>query len=209
MGNWRVRRKKRDVSRWTSREILWGAGLFVISVSAYALVAQAGFIWDDEDYIVENTSLRSVDGLWRIWTQIGAVRQYYPLVHTMFWGEYHLWGLAPLGYHLINVLLHATSAVLLWRVLLRLQVPGAWLAAAIFGVHPVEVESVAWITERKNVLSLTFALASLLCYLRFAPPEVPESSTRPDPLRWRWYGLALGLFAAALLSKTIVASLPV
>ena len=120
-------------------------------------------------------------------------RQYYPLVHSAFWIEFHLWGLHPFGYHLVNVLLHATSAVLAWRLLDRLQVPGAWLAAAIFAVHPVEVESVAWVTERKNVLSLTLALGSMLAY--FALPPLKGRGGRPrDHAEWPWYLLALFLF---------------
>jgi tetratricopeptide (TPR) repeat protein len=142
-----------------------------------------------------------------MWFELGAVPQYYPLVHTTFWVEYHLWALAPLGYHLTNVLLHAASAILLWRLLLRLKVPGAFLAAAIFAVHPVEVESVAWITERKNVLSLALALASLLCYLRFAPVEGADERLTAARA-WPWFTLSLALFAAALLSKTVVATLP-
>jgi protein O-mannosyl-transferase len=195
-------------SAWHWATVLAGGLLVAMALLAYALLARAGFIWDDEDYVVNNTTLRSLDGLRRIWFEIGAVRQYYPLVHSAFWIEYQLWKLAPLGYHLVNVLLHATSAVLLWRLLLRLQVPGAWLAAAIFTVHPVEVESVAWITERKNVLSLALALASMLCYLRFAPPEENVAGALQSGTRWRWYVLSFGLFAAALLSKTVVASLP-
>src|SRR5580658_7335890 len=112
-------------------------------------------------------TLRSVDGLTRMWMEPGAVPQYYPLTHTSFWIEYHLWQLNQFGYHLVNVLLQAVNAILLWNVLQRLRIPGAWLAAALFAVHPVDVESVAWITERKNVLSCTFYLSAVLAYLRF------------------------------------------
>jgi tetratricopeptide (TPR) repeat protein len=179
--------------------VLW------VAVS-YAPLVRAGFIWDDDFYVTENTALRTLDGLRRIWCELGAVPQYYPLVHTTFWIEYHLWGLSPVGYHLINVLLHATSAILLWRLLLRWQVPGSWLAAAIFAVHPVMVESVAWVTERKNVLSLALALGSLLCYTRFAP--LGEAAENRDQGRWRWYAAAFLLYAGALFSKTVVATLP-
>ncbi len=135
--------------------------------------------------------------------------QYYPLVHSIFWIEYHLWGLWTPGYHVVNVLLHAAAAVLLWRLLLRLAAPGAWLAAAIFVVHPVEVETAAWITEQKNTLSAVFALLSMLAYLRFSPPEKPATDTspgeRPD---WRFYTLALVCYVLALWSKTVTASVP-
>src|SRR5262245_50236806 len=121
---------------------LRAAALAALVVAAYWPIFHAGFIWDDDSYVTANATLRSLDGLRRIWFQIGAVPQYYPLVFSTFWVEYHLWELAPFGYHLVNVLLHATSVLLLWRLLAPLRVPGAWLAAALFAVHPVMVESV-------------------------------------------------------------------
>ena len=190
----------RPVPRW-----LAAAGLVALVMATYARSPSNGFIWDDDGYVQNNPTLRTPDGLRDIWFRIGAIPQYYPLVHSTFWAEYQLWGLDPRGYHVTNVALHALSAVLAWRLLARLAVPGAWLAAAVFAVHPVEVESVAWVTERKNVLSLACALASLLVYLRAAPPEAPPG-TRPAPL-WR-YAAALALYAAALFSKTVTASVP-
>ena len=133
---------------------------------------------------------------------------YYAMVYSTFWLEYHLWGLAPVGYHAVNVVLHALGALLLWRLLVRLRVPGAWLAVAIFAIHPVCVESIAWVTERKNTLSLMLALASMLCYLRFEPAEIESVSTSLGSRRWRYYAAALMLFALALLSKTAVVALP-
>ena len=135
------------------RQWLWGLAIVMLALAAYARTPSCRFIWDDDHYVEQNGTLRTLDGLRRIWLEPGAVPQYYPLVHTTFWLEYHAWGLRPAGYHVVNVLLHAATALLLWRLLVRLRVPGAWLAAALFAVHPVEVESVAWITERKNVLS--------------------------------------------------------
>lgn len=181
--------------------------LLVMPWAAYLPLHAAGFIWDDDFYVLNNSTLRSLDGLRQMWLVPRSLPQYYPLVHTMFWIEYHLWDLHPLGYHAVNVLLHGVSAVLLWRLLVRLEVPGAWLAAAIFAVHPVMVESVAWITERKNVLSLPLALGSALCYLRFAPFD-EVSRTPVDALPRHYYVLSLLLFVAALLSKTVVFSLP-
>ncbi|HEY1602989.1 MAG TPA: tetratricopeptide repeat protein [Pirellulales bacterium] len=196
--------------RDSNRRILAASGLLILlALVTYAPIVRAAFIWDDESYVTENQTLRTTQGLSRIWFDTSAVKQYYPLVHSSFWLEYHLWGLHPLGYHMVNVLLHATSAILFWRLLVRLGVPGAFLAAAIFAVHPVEVESVAWVTERKNVLSLMLALVSLHCYLRFAPAsDVAQPESRRTSDRTRWYAAAFVLFFGALLSKTVVVSLP-
>jgi tetratricopeptide (TPR) repeat protein len=193
--------------RWAAAAAL----LVVLTTVAYLPAIRAGFIWDDDAYVTSNQTLRSVEGLRRIWFEVGAVPQYYPLVHTTFWVEYRLWGTHPMGYHLVNVLLHGLSAVLLWRALRRLAVPGAWMAAAVFALHPVQVESVAWITERKNVLSGFLYLAAALAYLRFdarraraAEGAQPEGRSSP----WGLYVLALALFGGALLSKTTAATLP-
>jgi protein O-mannosyl-transferase len=188
----------------------WAGVLVLMALIAYAHAIGCGFIWDDDYYVEANETLRSFDGLRRIWCEPGAVPQYYPLVHTTFWVEYRLWGLHPAGYHLVNVLLHAAAAVLLWRLLARLGLPGAWLAAAIFAVHPVEVESVAWITERKNVLSAVFALAAILAYLQFSHSGTKSDDASPSMAtpRWRAYVVAFVLFVAALLSKTVTVSVP-
>lgn len=181
---------------------------------SYAPVVRDGYIWDDDAYVTQNMTLRTLDGLRRIWFVPYSLPQYYPLVHSTFWLEYHLWGLNPVGFHVVNVVLHAASVALVWRLLVNLGVPGAWLGAALFAVHPVHVESVAWVTERKNVLSLLLALASLSCYLRFAPArEAPKTDLPTDEgatarADWGWYAAALVLFVGALLSKTVVASLP-
>ncbi len=183
-----------------------GAALIILlTVVAYLPVWRAGFIWDDDDYVTHNPALRSLEGVERTWFEPGATVQYYPLAFTSFWVEYHLWGLRPLGYHLVNVLLHSSDAVLLWFVLRRLKVPGSWWAAAIFALHPVCVESVAWVTERKNVLSGLFYFLAVLAWLRFRPLNSPDATRVRD---WRYYLLALALFLCALLSKTATCSLP-
>jgi hypothetical protein len=197
---WRAWWKKVLESRWSA-----AAALVVMTVAAYWPALHAGFIWNDDDYVTKNQTLRDLSGLRDIWFKIGPVPHYYPLVHTTFWLEYHVWGLNPFGYHLANVLLHALAAVLLWRVLRWLQVPGAWLGAAIFALHPVQVESVAWIAQRKNVLSAVFYLAAALTYLRFTQlKDAGVSGRRP----WYFYSWALLLFVAALLSEMVAASLP-
>lgn len=181
-------------------------GILLCVIVAYIPAMQGGFIWDDDAYVTENDTLRTVEGLVRIWFEPGSAPQYYPLLHTSFWVEFQLWGAHPFGYHLVNVILHALNAVLVWRVLAMLGVRGASLAGFIFALHPVHVESVAWITERKNVLSGFFYLSALWAYIRFVAldEKAPARSGR-----WRFYGWALGLQWCALLSKTVTATLPV
>jgi tetratricopeptide (TPR) repeat protein len=178
---------------------LLAAALAAVTVLAYGSVLGAGFVWDDDDYVTANATLRSLGGLWRIWAEPGAVPQYYPLTFTTFWAEFRLWALDPRGYHLTNVLLHAANGALVYVLLQRLAVPGALAGAALFALHPVHVESVAWITERKNVLSGFCYLAALLVYL----PRLEG-----DRARWR-YPAALALFVAALLGKTVTCTWPV
>jgi tetratricopeptide (TPR) repeat protein len=180
---------------------LKGGLLVVAVVFAYQPVWHAGFIWDDDVYVTQNRLLTAPDGLQRIWFSLESPSQYFPLTYTTFRLERAFWGLKPAGYHWVNLLLHAVNALLVWRLLKRLGVPGAWLAAAIFALHPVQVESVAWITERKNVLCLLFFLLSLRAWIEFV-------EARPRPGGWRYYYLALLLFALALFSKTTACTLP-
>ena len=178
------------------RDIAVGAFLFCVIVIAYLPALNGGFVWDDINHVTR-LELRSLHGLSRIWFDLGATQQYYPLLHSAFWAEHRLWGDAVLGYHLTNLVLHAVAGCLIVLILRRLSLPGAWLAAFVFALHPVSVESVAWITEQKNTLSTVFYLGSALGYLRF------------DRTRLRsQYFLALGLFVLALLSKTVTATLP-
>ncbi|MFT3866869.1 MAG: tetratricopeptide repeat protein [Nibricoccus sp.] len=170
--------------------------LFAATLLVYWPSLFGGFLWDDDGHVTQ-PHLRSFDGLVKIWTEPAATQQYYPLLHSAFWLEYKLWGDHAFDYRLLNVLLHATSACLFAALLRRLAVPGAWLAAFIFALHPVCVESVAWIAEQKNTLSLVFYLSAALAYLRF------DENRRPAA-----YLLATGFFVAALLSKTVTVTLP-
>ena len=191
--------------------------LVLVTVLAYQPVWHAGFIWDDDAMLTANPLVQAGwHGLLDIW---GSTKFHdcVPLTLTSLWLEWRLWGDNPLGYHLVNVLVHAFSAVLLWRVLKQLRIPGAGLAAALFAVHPVNVESVAWVAERKNTLAMFFYLLSLWCYLRFDPPSpssspAPQLSTLASPAALGsqplWYWLSLVAFGLALLSKTAVAPLP-
>ncbi len=192
--------------RLVAERRLGQAAILLATFLAYIPAIRGGFVWDDDDYVLENQTLRTADGLRQIWFDIHATPQYYPLVHTTFWIEYHLWGVNPVGYHVVNVLLHATSAMLLWTILGRLRVPGAWFAAALFAIHPVHVESVAWITERKNVLSGVFYLLATLACVRFFGLDAANTA---GVRQWKTYVLAMLLFVCALLSKTVTCSLPV
>lgn len=181
------------------------AALGLITLVAYSSTLDAGYIWDDADYLLENPTLRSMEGLGRIWFEFDATPQYYPMVFTTFWIECRLWGLEnPGGFHFINILLHAAGAMLLYLLLGRLKIPGAWLAAAIFALHPMHVESVAWITERKNVLSGVFYFATMLAFVAYARLNTEQPYSGPR----KWLVASLVFFVIALLSKTTVCVLP-
>ena len=144
---------------------MW-ALLFLATLTAYLPALHGGLIWDDNMHVTP-PELQSLHGLWRIWFDLGATQQYYPLLHSAFWMEHRIWGDAVLGYHLTNVVLHAAAAGLVVMILRRLSIPGAWLAGFIFALHPVCVEAVAWISEQKSTLSAVFYLGSALAYLHF------------------------------------------
>ena len=179
---------------------LMPALLALVTVFAYQPAWHAGFIWDDDVYVTNNPLLSAPDGLRRIWFSLDSPSQYFPLTYTVFRIQHALWGLMPAGYHWVNILLHAVNALLVWRLLRRLSVPGAGLAAAIFALHPVQVESVAWVTELKSVLSLFFILLALLAWVEFVEEKSKTS--------WRWYLLALVCSALALAAKTTACTLP-
>ena len=198
---------------WTS-----AAGLIVAMVVVSYLPAMGGgFVWDDNSYVMKDDRLETLAGLGRIWTQVIGdeyLHQFYPMTTTGFWLQHKLWKKDATGYHVVNVLLHAVNALLLWRLLQMLQLSGAWFCAAIFAVHPVQVMSVAWVSELKNVLSMLFYLSSAMALVRFLGLCSAKSLHRDlllvrGRLQWGWYVLGLGLFLCALLSKTATATLPV
>ncbi len=211
------------------RMILLAAAIAAIAFAAYIPALRGGFAWDDSVQVTDNPLIKDPHGLRRLWFGTEAM-DYFPLTLATHWLEWRLWGLRAAGYHAFNVLLHAISAVLVWRVLRRLEVPGAWLAGALFAVHPVAADSVAWIAERKNTLSMPLYLASLLAWLRFdevsshrdgrtgtmnsirhpsPPSEVARRATKDgSAIGNRQYQLSLVLFLLALLAKTSVVILP-
>ncbi|HEX4139310.1 MAG TPA: hypothetical protein VHY09_03115, partial [Candidatus Methylacidiphilales bacterium] len=181
----------------------WFAGLLLIAlvVVAYIPVWQAGFVWDDDLHLTANPCIIGPLGLSDIWTRGGAL-QSFPLVMTTFWVEHALWGLNPLPYHLVNVGLQAASTVLLWSVLRSLRIPGAWLGAALWALHPLQVESVAWVSEMKNTESCVFYLLAILFYVRSLPVEKDRRGTD-----WN-YALTLLFAALAMASKPSTVVLP-
>jgi len=171
------------VCRW--RVYIFLLLLATVTILAYRPAWHGGFLLDDDAYVTNFVVLTAPDGLRRIWFSFESPSQYFPLVYTTFRIERALWGLNPVGYHVVNILFHVANALLVWRLLARLSVPGAWLAGAIFALHPVQVESVAWITERKNVLMGCFFLLTLLAWV--------ECLERRTTRRWDLYLLALVL----------------
>ena len=176
----------------------WPGLLIIVLLTflAYSPALNGDFIWDDDLHITKKKAVIGEESFKRIWTTSDAV--YYPLVLTTFWVEWRLWSGQPMGFHIVNVLLHVINAILLCFLFHQLGIKWAWLGGAIFALHPVHVESVAWITELKNVQSGFFYLLTLLFYLRFL-----------DNRRRQWYLATLIMFLAALLSKPSTVMLPV
>jgi tetratricopeptide (TPR) repeat protein len=176
----------------------WGLLLAFAVVATYLPVWHAGFIWDDDGRIWANPCVVGPLGLKEIWTTNAA--DICPLVATSFWAEHALWGLAPMPYHLVNIALHTACAILLWRVLENLRIPGAWLGAALWAVHPVQVETVAWVTEQKNTQSGFFYLLTIIFFIRYL---------RASDVTAKWaYGYTLLFAALALASKSSTVVLP-
>lgn len=180
--------------------------IVVATSVAYLPSLTGGFIFDDGYALTNNLNVKAPDGLFRIWNIIGS-RDPWPVTDTSFWLEWRLWGMHPTGYRVTNLILHIVAALLIWRILLRVSIPGAWLAALLFAVHPVNVESVAWIAQRKGLLAMVFFLLSILWY---AKAETPSSSRHRDALApaRHWYWSSLAAFVLAMLSKGSVAMLP-
>jgi len=179
----------------------------LLTFLSYANVFKNGYIWDDDVYVTD-THLADSQGLKKIWTDPSATdHPYYPLTHTSFWLEYQIWQYSPIGSHAVNVVIHLANALLIYFIFAYLSVRGAWLCAVIFAVHPVAVESVAWVAERKNVLSAMFYLSSMFSYLYAI--SLKEDRKGSLKIRGGFYGLSLLLFLCSLLSKTSFCTLPV
>jgi protein O-mannosyl-transferase len=219
-------RSGNDVSSPLKLHVLAGVALIAtVIILAYYPCLRGGFMLDDNLLLTENQLMKASDGPYRFWFSSDAL-EYYPVTNTIFWIEWRVWGMDPTGYHAVNLIIHIADTLLLWCILRKLSIPGAFLAAMIFAVHPVNVESVAWIAQLRNVLTLFFSLLSTWCYLKadryraimcMAPTyslgKSREGETEiPWPIAPRhlrfFYWLSLSLFILALLSKGSSAVLP-
>lgn len=176
-------------------------------VAAYAHTLRGDFLWDDDLHITANPTIVGPLGLKEIWTSARA--NYFPLVLTNFKLQHALWGLDPFGYRVVTLGFHVGAALLLWAVLRQLRIPGAWLGAALWALHPVQVESVAWICELKNTQSAVFFLAALWAYVRWLDGPPGAAAVSAPSVRSRFYALALGFAVLAILSKPSTVMLPV
>ena len=186
----------------------------VIALIAYFPSLNGGFVLDDNHLLTENELIAAPDGLYRFWCTSEAA-DYWPVSNTSLWIEWRLWGMNPTGYHVTNLILHIVEALLIWIILRKLSIPGAFFAAMIFAVHPVNVESVAWIAQRKDMLAVLFFLLSILWYLKAEMPSARECHAHVcrghdrQPMAIYWYWLSLAAFVLAMLSKGSAVVLPV
>jgi tetratricopeptide (TPR) repeat protein len=196
---------------WLKRLLpfLQAALIIALVISIYWPAINGGFVLDDEGLLTEHPIFRAPDGLYRIWFTADAP-DYWPLTYTGFWIEWNLFDKHTTGYHVVNITLHITASLLLWAILRKLKITGAYLAALLFAVHPVNVQSVAWIIQLKNTLAMVWLLLSTWLYLKFEERPVASRSESPSRLCTPdlWYCLSLLAFILALLSKGSVATLP-
>jgi protein O-mannosyl-transferase len=203
--------------------VMAGAAIIVLVVFlAYLPSINGGFVLDDNLFMAKNQLIRASDGLGKLWCTTDPV-DYWPLTYTAFWFEWRLWGENPAGYHVTNLILHIVETLLIWIILRKLSISGAFLAAMIFAVHPVNVESAAWIASLKNLLAMLFFLLSILWYLRFVksasrptfgrcPVEAKQFTAHCPPSTAHYflcYWLSLAAFLLAMLSKGSATILPV
>ncbi|MGD1032034.1 MAG: tetratricopeptide repeat protein [Opitutaceae bacterium] len=203
--------------RWRAFVAAWWqpASLLIATVIVYLPSLRAGFIMDDNAMLTDNPLIAAADGIRRFWYTAQPTNFFGPVTASSLWIEWRLWGLNPAGYHATNLALHCAEVLLLWGILRRLRVPGAWLAALLFAVHPLNVETVAWVTQRKNLAAMLFFLLSIRFFLQTGLASPPQA-TAPGSLAGgpstraggRWYCLSLLAFVLAMLSKGSVAPLP-
>jgi tetratricopeptide (TPR) repeat protein len=195
----------------TAKVVLGVLGLLLLTQLAYWPLHTAGYIWDDGGWLVHNHFVHHWRGLWNIWFAPRDSIQYYPLVFTAFVFQWHIWGASAFGYHLTNIFLQGIDAIFLWRVLKALNLRSAWIAAAIWAIHPVQVETVGWVAEQKNLLSALFLFPAILIWIGVGdlPGKRLPGSGFLTAREWPHYLLASGCFLLALLAKTDVCLIPI
>jgi Tfp pilus assembly protein PilF len=214
------RRSRYNIHQGRTLPLAGAALIGALTLVMYVHSFGGGFLLDDDMYLTKNRSIQAGDGLYSFWCTTEPV-DYYPVSNTSLWIEWRIWGMNPVGYRVTNLVLHLANTLLVWLILRRLAIPGAFLAALLWAIHPVNVESVAWIAQRKTVLSMLFALLSILCFLRSSPltdPQEPQARSSTSRMAEGWrdvvglggsYWPSVLLFVLAMLSKASVATLPV
>jgi protein O-mannosyl-transferase len=186
------------------RAVLIRAAVIVLAgLCIYSPTYHGDWLWDDDVVLTANPDVLSgtLSGLFKLWVNPDGI-DYFPLSYSLFWLQALVFGPQSIGYHITSILLHISSGLLLWSLLTTLKIPGAWVAALAFTIHPVCVESVAWVAETKNTLSLTLFLASCIFWVK-------QDDESPGPKRERIYLLSLAFFLLAMLAKTSVVAMPV
>ncbi|MGW8257322.1 MAG: hypothetical protein ACWGMZ_07560, partial [Thermoguttaceae bacterium] len=224
-----IQKKQSALHRSKANSLSIGYGRILAGIAFVVFLAllvyfpslKGGFLMDDDGLLTENHLIKASDGLRRFWFT-AEPDDYWPVANSSLWLEWRIWKMNPIGYRATNLSLHIVESLLLWWLLCKLSIPGAFLAALIFAVHPVNVESVAWIAQRKDMLAMLFFLLSMLWYLEFmiraplrlAPKLIPNpqslipiSSFILHPSSF--YCLSLAAFILAMLSKGSAAVLPV
>ena len=195
----------------TGRYFLGAVAILLLALVAYWPLHTAGYIWDDGGWLVHNHFVHHWRGLWNIWFNPHDSIQYYPMVFTAFNIQWHIWGGNAFGYHLLNIIMQAVDAIFLWRILKALNLRSAWIAAAIWAIHLVQVETVGWVVEQKSLLSALFLFPAILAWTGFADLQGNRVADTPflTGRQWRVYALATLLFILALCSKTDACIVPV
>jgi tetratricopeptide (TPR) repeat protein len=173
---------------------------------AYRPSLSGGFLIDDNVLLTHSALVHADDGLWRFWFTAEAV-DYWPVSNSSFWLEWRVWKTNPEGYRTTALILHVVESLLLWRILLLLEIPGAFVGALLFAVHPVNAESVAWIAQRKTLLAMLFAQLATLAYFESERVEATPAGQHTARAN-TWYALSFLAFALALLSKISIAVFP-
>ncbi len=191
-----------EAGRW-SDFLLHTAIIVLACLWIYSPAYHGDWLWDDDQLITANPVVQSgsLQGLSKLWFNPDGA-DFFPLSYTALWAQWPFFNNQPTGYHVTTIVLHLIGSLLLWALLDRMRIPGAWLSSLIFAIHPVAVESVAWVSETKNTLSLPLFLLSCLCWV--VQDDEPEG-----PRRMRFYLLSIVFFLLAMLAKTSMVGLPV